>query len=143
MSAPVRPREFLVDPSRLAMGTWCQKSDRQIGEGDIYGSYSADKIGMSEPIRRPFRWQNGLWVCTSIRGHSGMKSHEAYRLITAESFDDEPLTYRQITTNSAAHRKSGLGFYHGMLVKHAGGKVVLIGPPAMFLADHKEQLEFF
>jgi len=143
MSAPVIPREFRVDPARLAMGTWCQSSDRQIGEGDIYASYSADKIGMNQPIRKPFRWKNGLWVCTAIKSISGERSLEAYRLISAENFDGGPETYREVTINNAARRQSGMGFYHGMLVSHASKKVVLLGPPVMFLADHKEQLEFF
>ena len=54
MSAPVTPKEYRVDPPRLASGTWCHTRDRQIGEGDISASYSADKIGLEGKVRKPF-----------------------------------------------------------------------------------------
>lgn len=57
MSAPVKLQEFFVDPARLASGRWCHTRDRQIGEGDINASYSADKIAEGR-VRSPFKWQN-------------------------------------------------------------------------------------
>jgi hypothetical protein len=51
-----------VEPSRLAYGSWCHASEKQIGEGDIRASYSADRIGMGQPIRKPFRYAGALWV---------------------------------------------------------------------------------
>ena len=66
MSAPVKLQEFFVDPARLASGRWCHTRDRQIGEGDISASYSADKIAEGR-VRSPFKWQNALTArCGSI-----------------------------------------------------------------------------
>ena len=68
MSAPFKTSDvFLVEPSRLASGAWCHTKERQIGEGDIHASYSADKIGLEGKVRRPFNWQNGLWVRQSLK----------------------------------------------------------------------------
>jgi len=49
-----------VDPDRLASGRWDHRLEKQVGEGDIVGSYSADRIGLGRPLRRPFRWRGGL-----------------------------------------------------------------------------------
>ncbi len=57
--------QHIVDPSRLASGQWCHKAEKQIGEGDIRASYSADRIGMSQPVRRP-------WCCREGGGVSGL-----------------------------------------------------------------------
>ncbi len=141
MSAPITSKDVvLVDPSRLASGRWCHQTDRMIGEGDIHASYSADKIGLEGRVRRPFHWQNGQCVCTSVRGISGEYTFEAYRLVAIRYFDGTPETYREATMNSAARRESGMGFYHGMLVKHAKKDFVLVGPPIRFRSNETEQL---
>ncbi|WP_146609997.1 hypothetical protein [Salipiger aestuarii] len=88
MSAPIEPQEHHVDPSRLASGTWCHTRNRQIGEGDIAASYSADKIAQGK-IRKPFSWENGLWVCTGTHYQSNGKSAEAYRLVPERFFNGE------------------------------------------------------
>lgn len=66
-----------VEPSRLAYGAWCHASEKQIGEGDIRASYSADRIGMGQPIRKPFRYAGELWVCVG----ASPSGAEAYRLV--------------------------------------------------------------
>ena len=70
-----------VDAARLNSGRWCHRAERMIGEGDISASYSADRIGSEEPVRKPFCWQGGLWVCVSIAGRVGELRAEAYRLV--------------------------------------------------------------
>ena len=72
-SKPVKKEEVapeLVDPARLNHGE--PKGHRRTPD------YSADKICDGKPIRKPFPWRGGLWVCTS----SGPADrHEAYRLV--------------------------------------------------------------
>ena len=82
MSAPSRIKEFFVDPSRLASGTYCHQRDRQIGEGDINASYSCDKIALEGSVRSPFKWQNTLWVCTS-GGPESLSPQLAWSLLMA------------------------------------------------------------
>ena len=43
-----------VDPARFRWGTWCHRTDKMIAEGDIAASYSADRIGMGQPVSKPF-----------------------------------------------------------------------------------------
>lgn len=128
MSAPIEPREHRVDPSRLASGTWCHTRNRQIGEGDIAASYSADKIAQGK-IRKPFSWKNALWVCTGT--HS--KSAEAYRLVPERFFDGETTTYNEVAMLPFEQRTKPEGFYHGMRVRHGKQDCVLVGPKALFL----------
>ena len=128
MSAPIEPQEHRVDPSRLASGTWCHTRNRQIGEGDIAASYSADKIAQGK-IRKPFSWKNGLWVCTGTNS----KSAEAYRLVPERFFDGEPTTYNEVAMLPFEQRIKPEGFYHGMRVRHGKQDCVLVGPKALFL----------
>jgi len=51
---------IMIDPARLASGQWCHRANKTIGQGDISKSYSADRIGMGQPVRKPFEWQGGL-----------------------------------------------------------------------------------
>jgi hypothetical protein len=43
-----------IDPKRLQAGTWCHRANKTIGQGDISASYSADRIGMGQPVRKAF-----------------------------------------------------------------------------------------
>lgn len=133
MSAPITPKEYRVDPSRLASGTWCHSRDRQIGEGDIRASYSADKIGMEGKVRKPFVWQNALWVCTGSYSANSSKGAEAYRLLPERFFDGEPTTYNEVACLPAAQRFKPEGFYHGMQVRHGKQDYILVGPSVTFL----------
>jgi len=60
-----------IEPHRLESGTWCHSRQRQIGEGDISASYSADCIGMGNSVRKPFQHGGATWVCV---GKSGDKA---------------------------------------------------------------------
>lgn len=132
-----------VDPARLAPGTWCHRTEKTIGEGDIAASYSAERIGMGQPVRRPFTWQGGLWVCVSITTRGKAVSAEAYRLVRPRMFDGTPLRYAEKTASSDAARADPRGFYHGMIVRHAGAQFVLCGPPLTFVPGQSEQLSLF
>ena len=136
--------EIKIDPARLASGEWCHRAEKQIGQGDINASYSADRIGMGQPVRKPFSWQGGLWVCVGnhYRGKDTL-SAEAYRLAHPATFDGKPLTYAEKTRDGDAARADANGFYHGMTVKHAGATFVLCGPPVTFVAGQTEQLSLF
>lgn len=142
MTSAAENTTYAVDPARLAWGQWCHKTDRQIGRGDIHASYSADRIGMNQPIRQPFPWKGSLWVCVSFSSAEA----EAYRLTYPGVFSGEATTYHRKTgraENAEAARNDPLGFYHGMTVKHGGRAFVLCGPPARFAPGKTEQLHLF
>lgn len=65
-----------VDPCRLVPGSWSHELKRQVGEGDIHASYSADRIGMGQPLRTPFSHGGYRWVCV---GFGPGPVAEAYR----------------------------------------------------------------
>ncbi|SFU18672.1 hypothetical protein [Sedimentitalea nanhaiensis] len=134
MNAPIEPQEHRVDPSRLASGTWCHTRNRQIGEGDIAASYSADKIAQGK-IRKPFFWKNCLWVCTGTNS----KSAEAYRLVPERFFDGELTTYNEVAMLPFEQRIKPEGFYHGMRVRHGKQDCVLVGPKALLLPKEESE----
>ena len=116
--------EFEVDPARLQSGRYDHATNRVIGEGDIARSYSAERIGMGQPIRRPFLWRGQVWVCTSILREGA----QVYRLVQPEQFPGVPTTYPEKTRDDEAARKDPMGFYHGMTINLAGRPLVLCGP---------------
>lgn len=136
-------RTVPVDPARLASGEWCHRAEKTLGQGDINASYSADRIGMGQPVRKPFAWRGSLWVCVSVSGRRGDLSAEAYRLTHPAAFDGQPMTYAQKTLDGDAARADRNGFYHGMSVKHGGATHVLSGPPVTFVPGQTEQLSLF
>ena len=63
--------EHAIDPAHLASGQWCHRADKTIGEGDIHAAYSADCIGMGQPVRKPFQWKADCgyaWACLGAAG---------------------------------------------------------------------------
>jgi hypothetical protein len=149
------PEIIEVDPKRLQFGTYDHKSDHESGEGDICASYSADVIAMEGKIRRPFKWNDSLCVCTGSAGSaltgSGKQEHEVYRLVPLSMFKDVPTTYGKKVSIEGGDfaRNDPNGFYHSMIVKCGKQTYVLTGPPLTFVAadapnrpDHS-QLELF
>lgn len=134
---------FTVDPARLAAGRWCHRADKTIGEGDIHASYSADRIGMSQPVRKPFSWKGALWVCVGIEWRGGAVCAEAYRLIHPAGFAGACVSYAEKTADGDAARADPNGFYHGMRVRQGGSEFILSGPPARFVPGETEQLSLF
>lgn len=132
-----------VDPARLAAGSWCHRTDRQIGEGDIAASYSADRIGMGQPVRKPFSFRGGCYVCTSTKTLDGVLTAEAYLVLQRRLFDGVCRTYAAVVRDGDAARSAAEGFYHGMIVHHAGDQCVLSGPPLIFTPGTTEQLALF
>ena len=133
-----------IDPTRLASGQWCHRAQKTIGEGDISASYSADRIGMGKPVRKPFVWKGALHVCVGT-GHwkNGGLSAKAYRLVAPMAFEGDVTNYGDKTSDGDAARADPDGFYHGMGVKHAGSEYVLCGPPITFVPGQTEQLSLF
>ena len=84
-----------VPPSRLAMGEWCHQSNTSIGEGDIYGAYSADKIALEGKIRKPFRLKGWLYTATSVAGTVDSMKATAYRLMQPSHVGLQPKTQRR------------------------------------------------
>ena len=135
---------FFVPVSRLSRGKCIGNSF--VGEGDIMGSYSADRIGEGRPVRKPFQFQGSLWVCTGgLWSGAGDSKNEAdaYRLVPKERFEGQPQSYRERTATEDLReqaREDPMGFYHGVVVKFRSAGYVLCGPKALFKAD-PEQFE--
>lgn len=132
-------RAHMVEPSRLAYGAWCHTSERQIGEGDIRASYSADRIGMAQPVRKPFRYAGELWVCVG----TGPSGAEAYRLVHTSVFGGTARSYHDRCQDCDRARGDQAGFYDGIIVRHAGRELVMAGPPVLFVAGEEAQLSLF
>jgi hypothetical protein len=135
---PVKRETVGVHPARLA---W-RGAGRQVCEGDIHASYSADVIATNGRVRKPFTWKNALYVCTSIVGsgltHSEMEEHEAYRIVPAKVYSGPVKSYREKTGKSEDAedaRNDPNGFYHGMTIQHGAEQFVLCGPPIRFTAE--------
>lgn len=147
MSAPLEIPVIEVDPARLESGTWCHERDRQVGEGDIAASYSADKIALEGRVRSPFTYRNTLWVCTGMVSHSNSRAATAYQLMPARFFDGTPISYHENAMLGDEARNRPEGFYHGMAVLHGKQDCVLIGPGAIFVQSQKcrapEQTDLF
>lgn len=132
-----------IDPARLAPGEWCHRAEKTVGEGDIHASYSADRIGMGQPVRKPFTWKGASWVCVSFRYDGGEVFAETYRLVLPLAFEGAPASYHAKTADGETARADPNGFYHGMSVRHAGQDYVLCGPPLVFVPGETEQLSLF
>ena len=99
---------------------------------------------MGQPVRKPFEWKGGLWVCVGIGYYNGgVASAEAYRLVRPQMFYGEPFTYAERVRDGDAARADANGFYHGMRVRHVGAEFVLCGPPVTFVPGETEQLALF
>lgn len=133
-----------IDPARLAPGQWSHRLNKTVGEGDIHASYSGDRIGMGQPIRKPFEWRCSLWVCVGNRtlGPDRVET-EVYRLVLPSLFDGEPTTYAEKTCKGEAARSDPDGFYHAMTVSHGGQSFILCGPPVTLVPGETAQLSLF
>jgi hypothetical protein len=132
-----------VDPDRFNHASWDDEQKRDVGEGDISASYSADVIAMMGKVRKPFTFQNQLWVYTGNRylvdDRGETRSATAYHLMPIKYFEDTPVTYIEKTADSAAARADPNGFYHGITVMHRGQPHVLCGPPVNFIPGPSRQ----
>ncbi|MEM9411297.1 MAG: hypothetical protein AAGA30_09305 [Planctomycetota bacterium] len=124
-----------VAASRLELGSWCHLTNRQIGEGDIAGAYSADTIAMHGQIRSPFKLDG--WLCTtvSMSGKLNDTTATAYRLIDANHYEGTTKSYGE----SIRQPKDELGSYHGVAVSHGNRRYVIVGPPIAILRDMKPE----
>jgi len=141
MSEQIESHE--VDLSRLSLGRWDHESQSRAGEGDIAASYSADRIGMGQPLRRPFPWRNDLYICTGIMTVDGVHQARAYRIESLIAFPWQAFSYAEKTHDAAAARDDPLGFYHGVIVTVRGTETVLCGPPVRFVPGVESQTELF
>lgn len=137
-----------LDPARLASGRWNPEREKEEGEGDVMAAYSADRIGMGQPLRRPFRFNGSWWTVTSLGASGGGDgghglAAEAYRLVAVDRFDGPATTYAEKTKDDEAARADPNGFYHGTKVRCSGRDVVIVGPPALFVPGRPRQAELF
>lgn|GEM_PF-1099491 len=137
-SAHVHRDVFEVGADRLS---W-EYSSKGRTEGDIRASYSADRIGLGKPVRRPFIFRGRPWVCTGCVGGVSLTA-QAYQLISQKAFVGQPQSYSEKTRDAAAARSDPRGFYHGIMTQHRGKPCVLSGPPASFIAGAAAQLDLF
>ena len=118
----VAPAHEIVEAARMRHGD---------PGGDIVGSYSGDRICENRPIRTPFHFRGGLWVCVGTWGELAA----AYRVVSAASSAVAPTTYSEKTGGEKAAenaKNAPNGFYHGMTVKHVGQSFVMTGPEVTF-----------
>ena len=137
---PPEPETITVPAARLAWGEWSNQKQRQIAEGDISISYSADVIPEGK-IRKPFRWEGGLCVCVGSSGLHGRNEASAYRLIPAKLFTGKATTYAEKTRDGDEARADPNGFYDRIVVKSGGENWILVGPPLRFVAEGPERPE--
>ncbi len=139
-----------VDPSRLNTGTWSDQFNKTIGEGDIAASYSADRIGMGEPLRKPFVHRGEAWVCvggTSIPSR-GLSTRKAYRLVPIDWYSERLEgelkgqfygSYAEKAADCEAAQADPNGFYHGVIAQRGKHHYVMFGPPVQFTPQAVEQ----
>src|SRR3546814_14912108 len=108
-----------VEQSRRAYGVWCQASKNQIGEGDIRASYSADRIGIGQPIRNPLRYAGELWVCVG----TSPSGAEAYRLVHPSLYGRAAGPYHDRSFDGDLRDGGQAGFFEGIIVRNAGRSV--------------------
>src|SRR5580704_12038119 len=84
-----------VNPARLAWGKYDHGRNRDVGEGDIHASYSADTIASAGKIRKAFRWQAQLMVTVGLSGRGGIEQAEAYQLIPLKVFGGPTMSYAE------------------------------------------------
>lgn len=130
---------FEVDPKRLDRGKWCHTRNRQLGEGDISASYSADRIGEAGTVRKPFRHQGAEWVAIGV----SPKSTRAYSLVHPSLFEGKTYSYAERVRDGYAGRCAKEGFYHGIRVSRARSELILCGPEAQFIEGEPEQGTLF
>jgi hypothetical protein len=126
-----------INPARLAWGKYDHGRNRDVGEGDIHASYSADTIATAGKVRKTFRWQAQLMVTVSLSRRDGIEQAEAYQLIPLKVFSGATMSYGEKTgaaEDADAARNAPNGFYHGMTVKQGSEIFVLVGPPVVFVA---------
>ncbi|MEP0392650.1 MAG: hypothetical protein ABJ205_00855 [Erythrobacter sp.] len=97
------------------------------GEGDICASYSADRIGGEQPVRRPFSFEGQLWVCIGSDG----RDRRAFQLVDPATFHDPTFTYGGRVRDGHEGRRDPNGY--GMLVTHRRATMVLRGPETRFV----------
>lgn len=128
--------------SRPAGGVTAPK--KTLAKGDIAGSYSADRIGMGQPVRKPFSFEGALWTCVGTGPYGdGLRYPEAYRLVHPMTFKGASVSYAARVVNGETARADPHGFYNGMRVRHAGQAFVLCGPPLIFVPGETQQRELF
>ena len=121
-------------PYGSSLGGGDDETQRDVGEGDIRASYSADVIAMMGKTRKPFTFRGQAWVCVGNQhGQGNATQSKAYRLIYLEHFEGTAITYTEKTHDSAAARADPDGFYHGIRVTHRSKDYVLCGPPQHFI----------
>lgn len=125
-----------VPASRLEHSRYNHETEKDEGGGDIAESYSCDKIAMEGRIKRPFRYGR-QWMVNTGGGSHGF---ECYAVVPVSEFDGTATTYsaKGKPDNFESARHDPNGFYHGMTVSQGKDKLVLVGPPVVFIAAAEE-----
>lgn len=114
---------------------------------EIQESYSGDVVGSEKRIRKPFKFEGKLCVCTSGFSGPGEEEAECYMLLPRQEFDGDAayygkkLTWPVMITEgeeeyaeewAGQRRCQPEGFYHRMLIDRGKSVWILIGPPILF-----------
>jgi hypothetical protein len=111
--------------SQLALFTLAPSLDG-VDPAALSSTYSADRIGTNNTIKKPLAFGGHLWVLVG----GSCDYINAFRVVPIAEFDGKPTTYsekgRPDGFESARHDPNG--FYHGMTVSQGGTKYVMVGP---------------
>jgi hypothetical protein len=128
-----------VTPARLAWGTYDHAENDYVNEGDISVSYRGDCIAMGQPVRKPFRMDDEMWLTIALSNSEA----RVYRLCPLRIFTGTPTTYRDKSgTDERAEqaRNDPNGFYDRIIVKHRGQEFVLCGPEIQIVVGALEDI---
>jgi hypothetical protein len=113
-----------ADPARLNSGHWDHITNKQIDEGDISKSYSADVIAENSTFRKPFKWKDG-WRISISSASMGFRTEsvETYRLVPFNTYEGEKFTYKESHNLNENHKSRFT--YEGMIVKKGKEQYIL------------------
>ena len=109
-----------------------------------WDSYSADRIGKGQPIRKPFLFEGKPYCNTG----GTRQEFEGYLVVERRQFHermfryDDPAGFKRTVYydprlkehfEGDQQRHAPKGYYHGMRVKRGGKEYVLAGPPVEFV----------
>ncbi|OGM08868.1 hypothetical protein A2Z67_02565 [Candidatus Woesebacteria bacterium RBG_13_36_22] len=127
-----------VDPARLSTGHWDHNTNKQIDEGDIGRSYSADVIASDSAFRKPFKWKDGWRISVgSVSIGLKIESVKTYRLVPFNTYEGEKFTYEE-SHNLDDNHVSRFS-YEGMIVKK--GKEQYILTELLILISDEKKIE--
>lgn len=99
------------------------------------------------------RWRAYAWTVVGSGGLGAflLASHDpapgqfacAYRLVHRSLYGGTARSYHDRCRDGDRARGDRAGFYDGIIVRHAGRELVMVGPPVNFVVGEEAQLSLF